>query len=70
MNGVILTVYMKILKQYTYQWWEMGIFKASLLLVGIVIGAYWQEAFLPYITALLAAGIALGLYVMYVSVRQ
>lgn len=48
----------------------MGIFKLSLLLLGIVIGAYWQTAFLPYITALLAVGIVLGLYVMFVSVRQ
>lgn len=61
---------MKILKQYTYQWWEMGIFKLALLLIGIVIGTYWQEAFLPYITALLTAGIVLGGYVMFVSLRQ
>ena len=61
---------MKIFKQYTYQWWEMGIFKLSLLLLGIAIGAYWQQAFLPYIAMLAGAGVLLGLYMMYASVRQ
>lgn len=61
---------MKLFKPYTYQWWEMGIFKASLLLLGIAIGAYWQEAFLPYVALLAAGGVVLGLYVMYVSFRQ
>lgn len=61
---------MKILKQYTYKWWELGLFKASLLFFGIAIGAYWEKAFLPYIAVLVAAGVVLGLYVAYISVRQ
>ena len=61
---------MKIFKQHTYQWWEMGILKLSLLLLGITIGAYWQQAFLPYIAILAGAGVLLGLYMMYISARQ
>lgn len=61
---------MKIFKQYTYQWWEMGLFKAALLFIGIAIGAYWQTAFLPYISTLLIVGIALGLYMLFVSLRR
>lgn len=61
---------MKILRQYTFQWWEMGAFKLSLLLLGIAIGAYWEQAFLPYIAILVGVGAVLGAYVMFISVRQ
>lgn len=61
---------MKIFKPYTYQWWELGVFKVALLLLGIAIGAYWQEAFLPYVALLAAGGVVLGFYVMYISFRQ
>lgn len=61
---------MKLFKPYTYQWWELGVFKVALLLLGIAIGAYWQEAFLPYVALLAAGGVVLGFYVMYISFRQ
>lgn len=48
----------------------MGIFKLSLLSFGIAIGAYWQQAFLPYIALLLTVGIILGIYAVYTSLRQ
>lgn len=61
---------MRIFKRYTYEWWEVAIFKLSLLLLGIAIGVYWEPAFLPYLAMLAGAGFVMWLYVVYVSVRQ
>jgi len=30
----------KLFGSYTYTWWQMGIFKLSLLSIGLVAGAY------------------------------
>lgn len=58
---------MQIFKEYTYKWWEMGIFKLALLSFGIAIGAYWHEAFLPYVGMFVALGLVLGVYIALVS---
>jgi hypothetical protein len=61
---------MKIFKKYTYSWWQIGIFKLSLLCFGVTIGAYWQYVFLPYLPIILGGGVVLGFYVMAISLRQ
>ena len=61
---------MKIFKSYTYKWWQMGIFKLSLLCFGVAIGAYWQDVFLPYISLILGLGIILGIYIIFVALKQ
>lgn len=57
---------MKIFKDYTFKWWQISLLKLSLALIGIVIGAYWQDFFLPHIEILLAIGIAIALYITFV----
>jgi hypothetical protein len=61
---------MTLFKSYTYRWWQIGLFKLALLAIGIAIGAYWQEIFLPYLAVVLAVGIVLGVYIALVSFRQ
>lgn len=61
---------MKIFKDYTYSWWQIGLFKLSLLSLGVVIGSYWEEIFSQYITGLLVLGIVLAIYVIAISLKQ
>ena len=58
---------MKIFKDYTLSWWQMGIFKLSLLAIGIAIGANWPQVFVEYTTILVIIGVILGAYLGYVS---
>ena len=61
---------MHIFGKGSFTWWQIGIFKLSLLSLGIVIGAYWQEAFLPYLSALLVVTVVFGAYIAYVWFKQ
>lgn len=58
---------MNIFKNHTYSWWQIGILKLALLSIGVVIGSYWQEALLPYITFFVAAAIVFGAYAVVAS---
>ena len=36
---------MHIFKDFTFKWWQAGIFKIALLSLGVVIGSTWPELF-------------------------
>jgi len=61
---------MDILRNSTFTWWQIGLFKLSVLTFGIAVGAYWQDVFSPYLTTLLVVAIVSGLYVGYVWFKQ
>ncbi|MBU1293052.1 hypothetical protein KJ819_03250 [Patescibacteria group bacterium] len=61
---------MNIFKNHTYSWWQIGIFKLSLLAIGVAIGAYWQGLFLPHLALLVSVGVVFALYIIYISLRQ
>ena len=61
---------MNIFSKSTFTWWQIGLFKLSVLTFGIAVGASWSEAFSQYITALLAVAVVSGLYVAYVYFKQ
>ena len=60
---------MKLFKHYTYAWWQVGILKLSLLLLGVAIGAYWWDCFVDYVAIIATVGIVLALYMAYVSFK-
>ena len=60
---------MEILRDYTFSWQQMVVFKVSLLTIGIAIGAYWQALFLPYAGLLAIVGVVLGLYLAFISLK-
>ncbi len=61
---------MNIFKNYTYSWWQVGLLKLALLCFGIVIGAHWSDVFAPFIIYLIFLGIALAIYMGFISLRQ
>ncbi len=61
---------MSIFRKYTYSWWQIGLFKLALLSIGIAIGAYWHEVFSTRLALLLAIGVVLGIYLVFVSLGQ
>lgn len=61
---------MSIFKNYTFSWWQIGLFKLLLLCFGVAIGAYWHELFLNHITTLIIVGAALALYIGFISLKK
>lgn len=61
---------MNIFGKGTFTWWQMGIFKFSVLAFGIVIGAYWSEMLSSYLGVLLALSILSGVYIGYLWLKQ
>lgn len=57
-------------KNYTFTWWQIGLFKLALLSLGIAIGSYYQETFLPYFIGLISFGIIIGGYIAFVLFRK
>lgn len=61
---------MNIFKNYVYSWWQVGLLKLALLSFGLAIGSYWPDVFSIYTTHLVVLGIALGIYLGFVSLKQ
>jgi len=61
---------MNIFSNSTFTWWQIGLFKLSVLTFGIAVGAYWQEIFSQYLTTLLVVAVLSGIYVAYVWFNQ
>ena len=61
---------MNLFKTFTLTWWQGGIFKWGLTLLGIAIGAYWHDFFGAYLTALMAFAVVCLAYVTYVWAKQ
>lgn len=70
---LVLTLHyfsMNLFKDSTYTWWQIGIFKLALICIGIVIGAYFHEAFAPYLLIVILVAIVAALYILFVWYRQ
>ena len=61
---------MNIFKNYTFTWWQAGIFKASVVCIGVAIGANWPQVFAPYTTFLIVIGVVLGIYLAVISFKK
>ena len=61
---------MNIFKDYTFTWWQIGLFKLALLCFGVAIGSYWHEVFSGYISALVLIGIILAGYIGFISIQK
>jgi len=61
---------MKIFKNYTFTWWQIGLLKLSLLCFGLILGSNWPIVFVPYTWCLLLVFLITALYLMTISLKQ
>lgn len=61
---------MKIFKVYKYDWWQIGVFKFTLLCIGIAMGAYWHSFFGRYLIPLVILAALGSIYIWYISCKQ
>ena len=61
---------MYLFKDFTFTWWQAGIFKIAMLSLGIVIGSTWPEFFKGWTPFLLLLFLISGGYVTYVWLKQ
>ena len=59
-----------IFKNFTLKWWQTGLFKWSVLALGVVIGATWPDLFSAWRTALLILVLVPGLYLAWIWWKQ
>ena len=61
---------MNIFKSFTLKWWQTGLFKWSILALGIVIGSTWADLFYEWRTVLLLLFLIPGLYITWIWGKQ
>lgn len=61
---------MNLFKKYTFSWKQIGVFKVSLISIGVIIGTYWHEFFRANMTIVVITAILTTGYILYVSLKQ
>jgi len=61
---------MNIFQDFTLTWWQGGIFKWGMFMLGIAVGAYWSAVFIPYLLCLLIMVVLLLTYITYEWFKQ
>ena len=61
---------MNLFKSYTYTWKQIGIFKLSLLAIGMILGAYFADFVKGNLVIFVVIAVAATTFIMYISVRQ
>jgi len=61
---------MSIFKPFTMKWWQSGLFKISVVSLGIIIGSTWPQIFKARRPFLLLTYILPGLYLLSVWWKQ
>jgi hypothetical protein len=61
---------MNIFKPTTFTWWQIGLLKWAVLLIGVAIGATWSDILTAYVPLMLAVGLLLSVYLLVVWSRN
>ncbi len=57
----------KLFGSYTYTWWQMGVFKLSLLAIGMIAGAYLASFVLESLLVFIAIAVLASGYIITAS---
>lgn len=60
----------KLFKSYTFTWQQIGVFKLSLLTIGVLIGAHWSPVILEAQVWLVAVAVLATAYSVSLALRQ
>jgi hypothetical protein len=61
---------MKIFRDYTYTWWQVSIFKISMITMGVIIGSLWAEVFVDFLAVLVAVAVLTIGYISFITFRE
>lgn len=61
---------MNLFKTFTLKWWQGGLFKWGVFLLGIAVGACWHDFFGGYIPVLIIVAVPSLAYIAYVWWKQ
>jgi len=61
---------MNLFKNYTYTWYQIGIFKLAMLSIGVIIGSYYAELVTDNMMPILGIAVLASVYTMYKSFTQ
>ena len=61
---------MHLFTSYRFTWWQIAIFKTSMISLGLAAGAHFSEFVVPYVLPLIVLAVATGVYTGYVAIRQ
>jgi hypothetical protein len=61
---------MKIFKSYTYEWWQIGIFKLGMISIGVILGSYFCDLFSKNLIFLSILAIISNIYIIYISIKK
>jgi len=56
---------MKLFREYTMSWWQVGLLKVYVFVVGLIIGSYFVDVVQQYMTVLVLLFVALAAYFIY-----
>lgn len=56
---------MKLFRDYLMPWWQVGLLKLYVMVVGLIIGSYFAEQVLPYMKLLIVIFVVLAIYFSY-----
>ena len=57
----------KLFGSYTYTWWQMGVFKLSLLSLGLIIGAYLASFVMSALWVFVLIAVLASSYIIAIS---
>ncbi len=57
---------MKLFREYTMSWWQVGLLKAYVFIFGLIIGSYFVDVVQQYMTVLVLLFVALAAYFIYI----
>lgn len=59
----------RIFRPYLYTWWQMGLFKITLLAIGVVLGAAFADVVMGVLWWLMALWIIPAAYLVWVTLK-
>jgi hypothetical protein len=59
-----------LFKSFTFAWWQLSVFKLSMVAFGLIVGSTWPEVFARWRDVLLVLFIVPAFYVSYLWFRQ
>ena len=61
---------MTFLKSFAFAWWQLSLFKLSMVAFGVVVGSTWPGLFVGWRELLLVVFVVPAFYVSYVWMKQ